>query len=80
MPTIDCGLTEARRRLEMAGVEVQPGDAVVGDIDGVVVVPEAVAVDILQEAEALADIENEIREAVQNGGDPVGTYEEYGVF
>lgn len=64
----------------VGGVEVSPGDVVVGDVDGVVVVPEDVAVEVLEEAENLADTENHVREAVRAGGDPVEAYEEYGVF
>lgn len=64
----------------VGGVTVRPGDVVIGDLDGVVVVPEAVAVDVLREAEALADTEDEIRTVVRNGGDPVEAYDEYGVF
>lgn len=64
----------------VGGVEVRPGDVVVGDIDGVVVVPEPVAVDVLREAEELADTEDIVRETVSAGGDPVKAYENHGVF
>jgi regulator of RNase E activity RraA len=64
----------------VGGVEVSPGDVVVGDIDGVVVVPEEIAVDVLEEAEALADTENNVRATVREGGDPVAAYDQYGVF
>jgi len=64
----------------VGGVEVSPGDVVVGDIDGVVVVPEEIAVDVLEEAEELANTENHVRADVREGGDPVAAYEEYGVF
>jgi regulator of RNase E activity RraA len=64
----------------VAGVEVSPGDVVVGDIDGVVVVPGEIAEDVLREAEALADTEDAVREAVRDGTHPVDAYEEYGVF
>jgi len=64
----------------VGGVEVSPGDVVVGDIDGVAVVPEGIAGDVLREAEELAGTEDEIREAVREGVDPLAAYEEYGVF
>lgn len=64
----------------VGGVEVCPGDVVVGDVDGVVVVPESVAIEVLREAEELADAEDVIRETVRSGGDPVEAYEEHGVF
>jgi regulator of RNase E activity RraA len=64
----------------VAGVEVSPGDVVVGDIDGVVVVPGEIAEEVLRDAEALADTEDAVREAVRDGTHPVDAYEEYGVF
>ena len=42
-------------------VRVEPGDWVVGDDDGVVVVPRAIAEDVLAEAEQKAATESEIR-------------------
>lgn len=64
----------------VGGVDVSPGDIVVGDIDGVVVVPEEVAQDVLQEAEELTDTENHVRDAVREGTHPLEAYDEYGVF
>jgi len=64
----------------VGGVEVAPGDVVVGDVDGVVVVPEAVAEEVLLEAEALAETEDGVREAVREGTHPLDAYEEFGVF
>ncbi len=64
----------------VGGVEISPGDVVVGDVDGVAVVPEEIALDVLEEAEALADTENHVRAHVREGGDPVEAYDDYGVF
>lgn len=64
----------------VGGVEVSPGDIVVGDVDGVVVVPKEIVEDVLREAEELADTENEVREAVREGVHPVDAYEDFGVF
>jgi regulator of RNase E activity RraA len=61
-------------------VRIEPGDWVVGDDDGVVVVPAAVAEDVLAEAEAKAATENEIRAAVREGVKPLEAYERYGTF
>lgn len=67
-------------RAVVGGVEITPGDIVIGDVDGVVVVPQAIAAKILREAEALADTEDAIREAVRDGVDPLAAYDEHGVF
>ncbi len=61
-------------------VRVDPGDWIVGDDDGVVVVPQAIAEDVLAEAEAKAATESEIRAAVRDGMSPLEAYEQYGTF
>jgi regulator of RNase E activity RraA len=61
-------------------VRVDPGDWVVGDEDGVVVVPAAIAESVLAEAEAKAATESEIRTAVRDGLPPLDAYERFGTF
>lgn len=61
-------------------VRIEPGDWVVGDDDGVVVVPHALAESILAEAEEKAATESEIRIAVRDGASPLEAYERYGTF
>jgi regulator of RNase E activity RraA len=61
-------------------VRIEPGDWVVGDDDGVVIVPAAVAEDVLAEAERKAATESEIRVAVREGMPPLEAYERYGTF
>jgi regulator of RNase E activity RraA len=61
-------------------VRVEPGDWVVGDDDGVVVVPAAIAESVLAEAERKAATESEIRAAVREGMPPLEAYERYGTF
>lgn len=64
----------------VGGVAVSPGDVVVGDIDGVAIVPGEVAADVLRDAEAEKDTEDEMRQAIQEGMTPLDAYEEYGTF
>ncbi len=66
--------------VRIGGVTVAPGDWVVGDDDGVVVVPRDVAADVLAEAEEKAATESEIRVAVRSGLPPLDAYERYGTF
>ncbi len=68
------------RPVTIGAVRVEPGDVVVGDFDGVVVVPRALAVEVLRECEGLMDTENQVREAVRRGMTPLAAYEKYGVF
>ena len=61
-------------------VRVEPGDWIVGDEDGVVVVPAAIAEDVLGEAEEKAATETEIRAAVRDGMPPLEAYERFRTF
>jgi len=61
-------------------VRIEPGDWVVADDDGVVVVPQAIAADVLSEAEKKAQTESEIRFAVRDGMSPLEAYEKFGTF
>jgi regulator of RNase E activity RraA len=64
----------------IGGVGIEPGDWIVGDDDGVVVVPQAIAEEVLVEAERKAATENEIRTAIREGTLPLEAYERYGTF
>jgi 4-hydroxy-4-methyl-2-oxoglutarate aldolase len=66
--------------VRIGSVRIEPGDWVVGDDDGVVVVPAAIAEDVLNEAEQKAATESEIRAAVREGVMPLDAYERYGTF
>jgi 4-hydroxy-4-methyl-2-oxoglutarate aldolase len=55
--------------VEVAGVTVSPGDIVVADASGVVVVPSDRALEVLEAAEATARQEAEVAEAVASGAD-----------
>ena len=73
-------VTATQEPIEIGGVRIEPGDWVVGDEDGVVVVPRGVAPEVLAEAERKAGTENEIRDAVRAGTSPLEAYERYGTF
>lgn len=66
--------------IEVGRVTIEPGDWVVGDEDGVVVVPRAVAESVLEEAEEKAAAESDVRAAVREGMSPLEAYERYGTF
>jgi len=73
-------LEATQEPVSIGRVTIEPGDWVVGDEDGVVVVPGAIAESVLAEAEAKAATENEIRAAVREGMSPLEAYERYGTF
>jgi regulator of RNase E activity RraA len=64
----------------VGGVRVSPGDWIVGDRDGLVIVPAERVRDVLAEAEHKVATENEIREAVRQGALPLEAYDRYGTF
>ncbi len=67
-------------RIEIEGVTVATGDYVVGDADGVAIVPHDLIETVLEEAEALVGTENLIRDAVRDGMMPLAAYERFGKF
>jgi 4-hydroxy-4-methyl-2-oxoglutarate aldolase len=64
----------------VGGVRVASGDWVVGDRDGLVIVPGNTVNEILAEAEEKVATESEIRESVRGGALPLDAYERYGTF
>lgn len=59
---------------------INPGDYVFGDNDGVVVIPKAITVKVLEEAERIGGNESRSRAAMANGEDPVKVYDRFGTF
>lgn len=55
--------------VQCAGTVVHPGDIIVGDEDGVVVVPAARIVPVLQLAERIRETEGKIQRQIRNGRD-----------
>lgn len=60
--------------LRIGAVTVNPGDYVIGDIDGVVVIPGALAESVVDEVEAVMATENLVRSAIQSGVPPQEAY------
>ncbi len=58
-------------------VVVNPGDFIFGDIDGVIVVPKALTLSVLQEAERIAGIEDAARLDFKKGEDPVEVFKRH---
>lgn len=66
-----------RARVHLA---IRPGDWLVADSDGAIVIPAERVSDILDEARAKVATENSIRTAVLAGTLPLEDYEQYGTF
>lgn len=62
-----CLITHYQIPIKIGDVDIRPGDVIVGDIDGIVVVPRHIAYDILIRAEQFRINENEIFDWVHKG-------------
>src|SRR4029453_1314248 len=61
-------------------VTIRTGDYLLGDRDGVVVIPQAVAEDAITRTEEVVATESDMRRALIGGMDPIEAYNRYGKF
>jgi regulator of RNase E activity RraA len=61
-------------------VVVRPGDHVLADCDGIVVIPGAIAASVIDAAIAAMSTEDKVRAAILNGVDPRQAYLDHGKF
>jgi 4-hydroxy-4-methyl-2-oxoglutarate aldolase len=66
--------------VEIDGVRFAPGDLVIADEDGVVVVPQAVEAEAVRRAWEKVHAENVTRDAIKGGMKAMAAYEKYGVL
>ena len=66
--------------IECGGVQVLPGDLVVGDADGVIVVPQAVEADALDRAFAKVRGENRTRDELARGAKLADVFARHGIL
>jgi regulator of RNase E activity RraA len=64
----------------IGGVAIRTGDYLIGDRDGAVVIPREIAADVVTKTEEVASTENQVRNAIRSGVDPVEAYLKYGKF
>jgi regulator of RNase E activity RraA len=74
-----CLITHYQIPIKIGDVTIKPGDVVLGDIDGVLVVPRDIAYDVLLRAEEIRENEKKIFGWVKNG-DSVRTITERGGY
>ena len=61
-------------------VTVRSGDYILGDRDGLVVIPREMIEETITKTEEVAVTENKVRDAIRGGMDPVDAYLKYGKF
>ncbi len=65
---------DLQRPVACGGVAVMPGDVLVGDSDGVVVVPQAMAEEVARDGAEQEQLENFLKQRVEAGHPTIGTY------
>ena len=66
--------------IEIGGAAIRTGDYILADSDGIVVLPQDHAGDIVDETERVMAIENRVRNAILDGMDPQQAYLKYRKF
>jgi len=73
-------LTSYGKPVQIGRTKIERGDFIVGDKDGVVVIPRPVIREVLTRSEEVVSTENLVRKAVLAGVHPLDAYRKYGRF
>ena len=71
---------EMQTPIKIGDVNISPGDYVIADIDGMVIIPGAHIATIITSCEEVMNTENQVRTAIRSGVDPKEAYLKYGRF
>jgi len=66
--------------IEMNGVRINPGDLIVGDLDGVCVIPQQIEKEVIERALEKARGEKTVQKAIQEGMSAVEAFAKYGIM
>ena len=66
--------------ITIGNVHIKPGDYVVGDCDGVLIIPQEIAGAVVAKAEEVVQTENLVRKAILQGIHPLEAFDKYGRF
>ena len=66
--------------VQIGEVVVRPGDFLIADIDGAIVISAKIAAEILAEVEEVMNTENKVRSAIHKGTNPKKAYLNFGRF
>lgn len=73
-------VTDFRCPIEVAGVWVEPGDLVFGDLDGVVIIPKRVEREVVTGALEKARGEKVVRQAIEGGMSATEAFATFGIL
>lgn len=77
---VRASVVDYRVPIEIEGVTINPGDLIVGDVDGVVVVPREIESEVLSLAFDKVQAEDVTRTAISRGMSSTEAYETFGVL
>jgi len=66
--------------VEIDGVTFSPGDLLLADTDGIVVVPQMIENEVLERSFAKVSGENQVRDAIRGGLSTVQAFQKYGIL
>jgi len=66
--------------IRIGEVDIEPGDYMIGDRDGLIRIPKGIAEEVVEQAETAINTESAIRKAILAGMDPQQAYLKYGKF
>lgn len=73
-------VADYRCRIEVGNVAVEPGDLIFADLDGVLVIPQAVEREVIERAWEKARGEKTVRKAIENGMSATEAFRTYGIL
>ena len=73
-------ITDFAVPIRIGGVPIAPGDFILGDVDGILVVPAAVVDRVIEQAQSVREREDIVRGALDEGGSIRDLFEKYRVF
>lgn len=73
-------VVDYRCPIEVGQVQVQPGDLVFGDLDGVVIIPSHVETEVVVQAYKKATAENLVRKEIEDGMSSTAAFAKYGIL
>ncbi|MEO8595904.1 MAG: RraA family protein [Candidatus Solibacter sp.] len=74
------GITESQVVVKIGNTVIAPGDFIFGDVDGVVVVPQKITMDVLVAAEDIQAREKGMREELRAGVSVIEAFKKYGAM
>jgi 4-hydroxy-4-methyl-2-oxoglutarate aldolase len=66
--------------IHIGRVHIEPGDYILGDRDGVLVIPQSIATEVVTKAEEVVHTENLVRKSILKGTRPVEAFRQFGRF